>query len=101
MSASLFLCPYLIAEHIRDVPVVSELGGVSAEQSISDQDGNSSQDERCKQVGVDVVSGAVKLTAGIAQATRMLNASQRFSHSSNVLNVQHFFFLLISSFFKV
>lgn len=51
---------------------------------------------------MDVVSGAVKLTAGIAQATLTLNASQRFSHSSERAKRAAFLFLSADSrFFKV
>lgn len=72
---SLCVCPNLITEYFWDVPVVPELRSVSAQQSISGQDGNSSQNERRKQVGVDVVSGAVQLPADTTRATVMSNIS--------------------------
>lgn len=70
----------LVTEHFGDVPVVSELRSVSAQQSISGQDGNSSQNEGSKQVGVDVVSGTVQLPADI---TDMFNCTSAFTHHKN------------------
>lgn len=66
-----------------DVPVVSELRSASAQQSVSGQDGNSSQNERCKQVGVDVVSGAVQLPANITHTNCFTHDARwrKFQHS--------------------
>lgn len=52
--------------------------------SVSDQDGNSSQNERCKQVGVDVVSGAVQPPV---EMTHMHSAINSVLDSVGLLNM--------------
>lgn len=50
--------------------------------SVSDQDGNSSQNERCKQVGVDVVSGAVQPPVEMTHMHSDVQQRFRFSRTA-------------------
>lgn len=62
VSVDLFLYTvYLVTKNNGNILVVSELRCVFHEKSISRKDGQSSQDEWGKQVGVDVITCATKL----------------------------------------
>ena len=60
--------------------------------SVSDQDGNSSQNERRKQVGVDVVSGAVQPPVELTHMHSDVQQRFRFSRTAkcDTVRVLHF-----------
>ncbi len=61
--APLPISPYLVTQNDWNVFAVPELRSIFHEKRISREDGHSSQDERGKQIGVDVITCATELPA--------------------------------------